>query len=127
MATKNFREAIREAIDEEMERDERVFLIGEEVGQYDGAYKVSQGLLDKYGEKRVVDTPITEEGFAGVGIGAAMAGFRPVADMMFADLIEIYVFNILVAINNYGDIVFRSWFWPEHIHDMLCIFKIYND
>ena len=77
-----YREAIRQAIDEEMERDERVFLIGEEVAQYNGAYKVSQGLLDKYGDKRVIDTPITEEGFTGVGIGAAMAGLRPVAEWM---------------------------------------------
>lgn len=77
-----YREAIRQAIDEEMERDERVFLIGEEVAQYNGAYKVSQGLLDKYGEKRVIDTPITEEGFTGVGIGAAMAGLRPIVEWM---------------------------------------------
>ena len=77
-----YREAIRQAIDEEMERDERVFLIGEEVAQYNGAYKVSQGLLDKYGDKRVIDTPITEEGFTGVGIGAAMAGLRPIVEWM---------------------------------------------
>ena len=77
-----YREAIRQAIDEEMERDERVFLIGEEVAQYNGAYKVSQGLLDKYGDKRVIDTPITEEGFTGLGIGAAMAGLRPVEERM---------------------------------------------
>ncbi len=77
-----YREAIRQAIDEEMARDENVFLIGEEVAQYDGAYKVSQGLLDKYGERRVVDTPITEEGFTGVGIGAAMLGLRPIVEWM---------------------------------------------
>lgn len=77
-----YREAIRQAIDEEMARDERVFLIGEEVAQYNGAYKVSQGLLDKYGSKRVIDTPITEEGFTGLGIGAAMAGLRPVVEWM---------------------------------------------
>ncbi|NLM76901.1 MAG: pyruvate dehydrogenase complex E1 component subunit beta [Ruminococcaceae bacterium] len=77
-----YREAVRQAIDEEMARDERVFLIGEEVAQYNGAYKVSQGLLDKYGEKRVIDTPITEEGFTGVGIGAAMVGLRPVVEWM---------------------------------------------
>ena len=65
-----------------MHRDERVFLIGEEVAEYNGAYKVSQGLLDKYGPKRVVDTPITEEGFTGVGIGAAMAGLRPIVEWM---------------------------------------------
>lgn len=77
-----YREAIRQAIDEEMERDERVFLIGEEVAAYNGAYKVSQGLLDKYGERRVIDTPITEEGFTGVGIGAAMLGLRPIVEWM---------------------------------------------
>ena len=77
-----YREAIRQAIDEEMARDERVFLMGEEVAQYNGAYKVSQGLLDKYGAKRVIDTPITEEGFTGLGIGAAMAGLRPIVEWM---------------------------------------------
>lgn len=77
-----YREAIRQAIDEEMARDENVFLIGEEVAQYNGAYKVSQGLLDKYGDKRVIDTPITEEGFTGLGIGAAMAGLRPIVEWM---------------------------------------------
>lgn len=82
MAIITFREALRQAIDEEMARDERVFLIGEEVAEYNGAYKVSQGLLDKYGATRVVDTPITEEGFTGLGIGAAMAGLRPIVEWM---------------------------------------------
>jgi pyruvate dehydrogenase E1 component beta subunit len=76
------REALRQAMDEEMARDERVFLMGEEVAQYNGAYKVSQGLLDTYGDRRVIDTPITEEGFAGVGVGAAMAGLRPIVEFM---------------------------------------------
>lgn len=67
---------------EEMERDESVFLIGEEVAEYNGAYKVSQGLLDRFGEKRVIDTPIAEAGFAGIGIGAAMVGLKPVVEMM---------------------------------------------
>ena len=67
---------------EEMERDERIFLMGEEVGHYQGAYKVSEGLLDKFGERRVIDTPIAEAGFAGVGIGAAMAGLRPIIEFM---------------------------------------------
>lgn len=82
MAVITYREALRQAIDEEMARDERVFLIGEEVAEYNGAYKVSQGLLDKYGAARVVDTPITEEGFTGLGIGAAMAGLRPIVEWM---------------------------------------------
>lgn len=82
MATLQIREALRAAIDEEMDRDERVFVMGEEVGYYDGAYKVTEGLLKKYGERRVVDTPIAEAGFAGVGIGAAMAGLRPIVEFM---------------------------------------------
>jgi pyruvate dehydrogenase E1 component beta subunit len=82
MATLQIREALRAAIDEEMARDERVFVMGEEVGYYDGAYKVTEGLLAKYGEQRVVDTPIAEAGFAGVGIGAAMAGLRPIVEFM---------------------------------------------
>lgn len=76
------REAIRDAMREEMERDDRVFLMGEEVGYYNGAYKCSQGLLEQFGAKRVVDTPITETGFAGVGIGAAMCGLRPIIEFM---------------------------------------------
>ena len=77
-----FREALRQALDEEMARDERVILLGEEVAQYNGAYKVSQGLLDTYGPERVLDTPISEEGFTGIGIGAAMTGLRPVVEWM---------------------------------------------
>ncbi len=76
------REAIREAMIEEMERDERVFLMGEEVGYYQGAYKVSQGMLERFGPKRVIDTPISELGFAGIGIGAAMNGLRPIVEFM---------------------------------------------
>jgi len=82
MAELQIRQALRAAIDEEMARDERVFVMGEEVGYYDGAYKVTEGLLEKYGEKRVVDTPIAEAGFSGVGIGAAMAGLRPIVEFM---------------------------------------------
>jgi len=82
MAIITYREAIRQAMDEEMARDASVFLMGEEVAQYNGAYKVSQGLLDKYGPKRVIDTPITEEGFTGIGIGAAMVGLRPIVEWM---------------------------------------------
>jgi len=77
-----FREALRAAMDEEMERDDAVILMGEEVGQYNGAYKISQGLLEKYGPERVIDTPISEEGFTGIGIGAAMAGLRPIVEWM---------------------------------------------
>jgi len=77
-----YREALNQAMTEEMERDDRVFLMGEEVAQYDGAYKVSQGMLKKFGERRVIDTPISEEGFAGMGIGAAMVGLRPIVEFM---------------------------------------------
>ncbi len=77
-----FREALREAMNEEMRRDERVFLIGEEVAEYNGAYKVSQGMLDEFGPRRVIDTPIAELGFTGIGIGAAMNGLRPIVEFM---------------------------------------------
>src|SRR5262252_1338424 len=77
-----WREALNQALSEEMERDVNVFLMGEEVARYNGAYKVSQGLLDKFGSARVVDAPISELGFAGLGVGAAMVGLRPVIEMM---------------------------------------------
>ncbi len=82
MAIITFREALRQALDEEMTRDAGVVIMGEEVAQYDGAYKVTKGLLDKYGPERVLDTPITELGFTGLGVGAAMAGLRPVVEWM---------------------------------------------
>jgi pyruvate dehydrogenase E1 component beta subunit len=82
MVTITVREALRDAMAEEMRRDPSVFLMGEEVAQYQGAYKVSQGLLDEFGPKRVVDTPITEYGFAGIGVGAAFAGLRPIIEFM---------------------------------------------
>ena len=82
MKTMTVREALREAMAEEMRRDSTVFLMGEEVGEYQGAYKISQGLLDEFGPKRVVDTPISEIGFAGIGTGAALAGLRPIVEFM---------------------------------------------
>jgi len=82
MAKITYREALNQAMCEEMQRDDRVFLMGEEVAEYNGAYKVSQGMLDKFGSKRVIDTPITELGFAGLGVGASMAGLRPVIEFM---------------------------------------------
>ncbi|MBX6365973.1 MAG: pyruvate dehydrogenase complex E1 component subunit beta [Gemmatimonadetes bacterium] len=96
MAVITYREALNHALAEEMERDGDVFLMGEEVGLYNGAYKVSKGLLDRFGEMRVVDTPITELGFAGLGVGAAMMGLRPVIEFMthnFAMLAWDQVFN----------------------------------
>ncbi|MCO5239270.1 MAG: pyruvate dehydrogenase complex E1 component subunit beta [Chitinophagaceae bacterium] len=77
-----FREALREAMTEEMRRDERVFLMGEEVAEYNGAYKVSQGMLNEFGPKRIIDTPISELGFAGVAVGAAQNGLRPIVEFM---------------------------------------------
>ena len=82
MSVMTYREALNQALREEMRRDERVFVMGEEVGLYEGAYKVTQGLLKEFGDKRIVDTPIAESGFTGVGIGAAMLGLRPVVEMM---------------------------------------------
>lgn len=82
MAEITYRDALNQALREEMERDDSVFLIGEEVAEYDGAYKVSKGLLDRFGDKRVVDSPISELGFAGLGVGAAMVGLRPVVEFM---------------------------------------------
>lgn len=82
MAELQFREAIRAAIDEEMAQDENIFVMGEEVAEYNGAYKVTEGLLDKYGARRMIDTPIAELGFAGIGVGAAMNGLRPIIEFM---------------------------------------------
>lgn len=82
MAEIAFRQALREALNEEMRRDKNVFLMGEEVAQYNGAYKVSQGMLDEFGPERVIDTPIAELGFAAIGVGAAMNGLRPVVEFM---------------------------------------------
>ncbi len=96
MAVITYREALNEALAEELERDPDVFLMGEEVGVYNGAYKVSKGLLDRFGEMRVVDTPITELGFAGLGVGAAMVGLRPIIEFMtwnFALLAYDQIFN----------------------------------
>ena len=82
MSVMTYREALNVALREEMRRDPRVFVMGEEVGLYDGAYKVTQGLLKEFGDKRIIDTPICESGFTGVGVGAAMLGLRPVIEMM---------------------------------------------
>jgi pyruvate dehydrogenase E1 component beta subunit len=82
MRTIRYRDAVREAMIEEMRRDDSVFLMGEEVGHYQGAYKVSEGMLEIFGDKRVIDTPIAEAGFAGIGVGAAMSGLRPVVEFM---------------------------------------------
>ena len=82
MISLSIRDALRDAMAEEMRRDEHVFILGEEVAQYQGAYKVTRGLLEEFGERRVIDTPITEHGFAGIGVGAAMGGLRPIVEFM---------------------------------------------
>jgi pyruvate dehydrogenase E1 component beta subunit len=87
LADVTYREALRRALDEELERDERVFLMGEEIGRFEGSYKVTAGLWQKYGPKRVRETPISEEGFVGAGIGAAMLGLRPVVEIMTINFI----------------------------------------
>ena len=78
----SLRDAIREGMSEEMRRDDTVFLMGEEVAEYNGAYKVSKGMLEEFGPRRVIDTPITELGFAGIGVGAAMNGLKPIIEFM---------------------------------------------
>ena len=117
MAVMTYREALNSALREEMERDPDVFLMGEEVAEYDGAYKVSKGLLDDFGPQRVVDSPISELGFAGLGVGAAMAGLRPVIEFMtfnFAFLALDQVINNAAKIHYMSDgqfdcpIVFRG-------------------
>ncbi len=112
-----FRDAIKEAMSEEMRRDESVFLMGEEVAEYNGAYKASQGMLDEFGAKRVIDTPISELGFAGIGVGAAMNGLRPIVEFMtwnFAILAADQIINsaakmLQMSGGQYGNpIVFRG-------------------
>jgi pyruvate dehydrogenase E1 component beta subunit len=97
MAVITYRDALNHALREEMQRDDRVFLMGEEVGVYQGAYKVSKGLLQEFGEMRVVDTPITELGFAGVGVGAAMVGLRPIIEFMTWNFATLAVDQIVNA------------------------------
>ena len=101
----SMREAVRRALLEEMEQDPNVFLMGEEVGHYQGAYKVSQGLMEKFGEERVVDTPISEQGFAGLGVGAAMCGLRPVIEFMTWNFSLVAIDQI---INNAAKMLYMS-------------------
>src|ERR687883_1744318 len=95
MADVTYREALRRALDEELERDERVFLMGEEIGRFEGSYKVTAGLWKKWGPKRVRETPISEEGFVGAGIGAAMLGLRPVVEIMTVNFILVAMDQIV--------------------------------
>jgi pyruvate dehydrogenase E1 component beta subunit len=105
MAEMQLREALRAAMVEEMERDDTIFLMGEEVAEYDGAYKVSEGMLDQFGPKRVIDTPISENGFAGLGVGAAMNGLRPIIEFMTWNFAFVAIDQI---INNAAKIHYMS-------------------
>lgn len=100
-----YREALRHAMSEEIERDENVVLMGEEVGQFNGAYKVSEGMLAKYGPRRIIDTPISEAGFIGLGVGAAMLGMRPIMELMFFSFYSVAFDQIF---NNAANIRYMS-------------------
>jgi pyruvate dehydrogenase E1 component beta subunit len=95
VADLTYREALRRALDEELARDEDVFLMGEEIGRFEGSYKVTAGLWQKYGEQRVRETPISEEGFIGAGIGAAMMGLRPVIEIMTINFILVAMDQVI--------------------------------
>jgi len=105
MSVITYREAVRAALSEEIERDKNVVLMGEEVAQFDGAYKVSEGLLEKFGPERIVDTPITEAGFIGCGIGASMLGVRPIMELMFWSFYSVAFDQIL---NNAANVRYMS-------------------
>jgi pyruvate dehydrogenase E1 component beta subunit len=105
MAVLQYREALNQAMSEEMERDDRVFLMGEEVAEYHGAYKVSQGMFERFGGRRVIDSPISEEGFAGLGIGAAMVGLRPIIEFMTFSFSLVAIDQI---VNNAANIRYMS-------------------
>src|ERR1700744_4615207 len=105
MPVLSFREAIRHALAEELERDANVVVLGEEVAQFNGAYKVSEGLLAKFGPKRIVDTPISEAGFIGIGFGASMLGIRPVMELMFWSFYSVAFDQIL---NNAANVRYMS-------------------
>src|ERR1022692_1444448 len=100
-----YREAIRQALAEEIERDPNVVVMGEDVGQFNGAYKVTEGLLERFGPKRIVDTPISEAGFVGLGIGASMLGIRPVIELMFWSFYSVCFDQIL---NNAANVRYMS-------------------
>ncbi|MGA0094191.1 MAG: alpha-ketoacid dehydrogenase subunit beta, partial [Chthoniobacterales bacterium] len=100
-----YRQALNDALAEELERDESVFLMGEEVAEYNGAYKITEGLWKRFGDKRVIDTPISEAGFIGLGVGAAMMGLRPVMELMFWSFAYVAYDQI---INNAGCVRYMS-------------------
>ena len=95
MAEVSFRQALNDTLREEMQRDENVFVMGEEIGKFEGSYKITAGLLKEFGPKRVVDTPIAENGFVGMAVGAAMLGLRPVVEIMTFNFIALAIDEIL--------------------------------
>ena len=99
MSIKTYIDAINDALHYEMERDPSVFLIGEDIGPYGGAFKATKGLYDKFGEARVIDTPIAESGLVGVALGEALFGYKPVGEMQFADFVT-NTFNMLVTVTD---------------------------
>src|SRR5512142_2346220 len=105
MPVLEFREALRAAMTEEMERDENVFLMGEEVAEYNGAYKVSEGMLEKFGPRRIIDTPISEAAFSGLGVGAACMGLRPIIEFMSWSFTWVCIDQI---VNNAANIRYMS-------------------
>ena len=107
-----FREALREAMNEEMRKDETIFLMGEEVAEYNGAYKVSQGMLDEFGAKRVIDTPIAELGFAGIGVGAAMNGLKPIIEFMTFNFSLVAIDQIINAAAKIRQMTGGQWNCP---------------
>ena len=110
----SYRDALNQALREELDRDPDVFLMGEEVAEYDGAYKVSRGLLETFGERRIIDTPITELGFAGLGVGAAMAGLRPVIEFMTFNFALLAIDQI---VNNGADLRFSKFWFLYRRHE----------
>ncbi|KRF83225.1 uncharacterized protein Pdhb isoform X2 [Drosophila virilis] len=119
------RDGLNSALDDELARDDRVFLLGEEVAQYDGAYKVSRGLWKKYGDKRIIDTPITEMGFAGIAVGAAMAGLRPICEFMTFNfsMQAIDHANSLKPANHNDRLLLRPLVRPQPIGDSPLLHK----
>ena len=116
MRTIQFREAICEAMSEEMRRDDSIYLMGEEVAEYNGAYKASKGMLDEFGEKRVIDTPISELGFAGIGVGSTMTGNRPIIEFMTFNFALVGIDQI---INNAAKMYYQTrGEWPSEIDEL---------
>ena len=118
MKTVQFREAIAEAMSEEMRLDESIYLMGEEVAEYNGAYKASKGMLDEFGDNRVIDTPISELGFSGIGVGAAMNGLRPIIEFMtfylFISLDMVVKLKLIIMLKFMAKMKYLSLSWRSN-------------